>query len=226
MKRLLIFAIVALCAAAAAWAAKPAILKLKVDDLIAVFTFETGQKATVTSKGTSMAPGTYNVKAVSIFKKDDKGRVWELRTVDKGKQRDEEKLIAKPKLGSLEVMALDEEQEKVIDPGPPLALKGAGRTSDKTHDVHISFTAHGRYSEVYHPGAFLDGKKPPAPTYKILDENGKVLASGTFDVSREGAFTADWKQGAWKGKYTVTVEAAFGPFEYKLTPTEKVFEVK
>lgn len=63
--------------------------------------------------------------------------------------------------------------------GTPLIVKadvlGAGQ------NVSIGLIIEGQAGEVYEPGAARNGRRMPAPMFKVFDESGKVLGSGSFE---------------------------------------------
>jgi hypothetical protein len=127
------------------------------------------------------------------------------------------------------MLMVEAEQDKVIDPGPPISFQGWCRQMDPPDQetVTLGFTAHGRYGEVYWPGAFLGGKRPPAPMFKLTAEDGKVLFTAPFNVEKSGQCKYAWRiPKGWKGKYRIEISASFGPFEYKLSGKDTLFTVK
>lgn len=208
---------------------KPTILRLKDDGIVAEFTIEGKGKLSVTSKGIPLPAGTYTIKAISILKKDDKGKTWELRTVsndDAGKADKSGNLRSAGRLGSLDTLIIDEGQEKVINPGPPLNFKCSGRQSTQNRSqVVIGARLQGQYSEQYYPWAFQSGRAGAVPTFHIVAEDGKVLYTGKFDVAKEGLCQATWLPGSWKGKYSVTIDADLGPYQYSVSQLDKLFHV-
>ena len=64
-------------------------------------------------------------------------------------------------------------------PGAPLSVKadvqGYGRS------ISIGLRIQGQAGEVYQPGAAKNGRQRPAPTFKVFDESGTVLGSGSFE---------------------------------------------
>ena len=69
--------------------------------------------------------------------------------------------------------------EDGLKPGVPLCVKadvsGSGRS------ISIGLVIEGQVGEVYEPGAAKNGARRPAPKFKVLDESGKVLGSGSFE---------------------------------------------
>lgn len=64
-------------------------------------------------------------------------------------------------------------------PGVPLSVKadvkGYGR------NISIGLIIEGHAGEVYEPGAAKNGRRMPAPTFKVIDESGAVVGSGSFE---------------------------------------------
>ena len=189
-------------------AGKPATLRLLQEGLILELTLDNNRtKVTVTSRPTPIAPGQYTVKAARLMKQDDKKRTWELR-VDST-------------FSTLETIAVEAEQDKVIDTGEPILLDcfvwDTGKRSGNTKDVLLRVTAYGKYSEIYFPGAYLAGRKPPAPAWKFLAADGKVLAQGQFGGSNgDGRVQAIVKVPKdYSGLTRVELTPVMGPFEWK-----------
>jgi hypothetical protein len=90
----------------------------------------------------------------------------------------------------------------------------------KPKSVLIRVQACGRHSEMYYPGAFLKGERPPMPQYRILDAQGKLLASGR--VSGKGPiYDFTWlPPPAFAGKFRVELEPVMGPFTWKVLGIE------
>ena len=63
------------------WSAprKPATITLTTDDVKLQVTSKDGGKMLLTDKPQKIKPGTHFVKSLRMLKKDEKGRVWELR---------------------------------------------------------------------------------------------------------------------------------------------------
>ena len=64
-------------------------------------------------------------------------------------------------------------------PGVPLSVKADVQGSGRS--ISIGLIIEGQAGEVYEPGAAKNGRKRPAPRFKVFDETGKVLGSGSFE---------------------------------------------
>ena len=216
MKRLIATVALACLTAGVALAAKPATVRLTAEGLIAEFVLEKAPKLVVTTKGTPLAPGNYTIKALSVFKKDDKGKVWELR-------------YAVPADAAGATLIVDEGQDKIVDPGPPVSFQGWCRQMDPPNQasVRLGFGCHGRYGGLLvQPMAFLGGRLAPGPAFKLVTPEGKVIHQAAFAVASTGGLPYDWKPGVFKGKYKIEIAATFGPFEWKQSSPDTLFEVK
>jgi len=218
MKNSLAFAASAVLIAAVAlglWAAprEPATVKIVRDDLVMVVTLDNGTKLKVTTKGTPLAAGTHFVKSVQFYKKDEKGRVWELRSTDR--------------LGGIKAITCSSGQEKILDPGPPIvwhlwAKRGEGASADK---VNINISAVGQYNAVYYNAAYLGRKHGPPPVLRLVGEDGKVLYTAQFPFG--GSVRHTWQIPAgFKGKYKVDIQPTLGPFKWKNNREGHFFEVE
>ena len=201
-------AVVAACALCAiAWAAKPAMLRLKQENIALELTFDNKQKIVVTSKPVPLAPGAYTTKAARLIKQDDKKRAWEMRV--------------EGDLSTLGTITVDAEQNKVIDAGEPISYDVfvwvTGKSSGREKDALLRVTAYGKYSEIYYPGALLGGRKPPTPAWKVVAENGKTMAQGQFGTPTQGGcveviFKVPKE---FTGNVKIELTPIMGPFEWK-----------
>ncbi len=64
-------------------------------------------------------------------------------------------------------------------PGAPVVVKADVQGYGQS--ISIGLIIQGQAGEVYEPGAAMNGRKRPAPTFDVLDEAGKVLGSGSFE---------------------------------------------
>jgi len=60
------------------------------------------------------------------------------------------------------------------------AMRRQSRSPSRSPSAELSLTLSGQGAEKYDWPA-KDGKRPPVPTYRIIDEAGKTVASGTFE---------------------------------------------
>lgn len=63
-------------------------------------------------------------------------------------------------------------------PGPPLVVKTDVRISGR--DVSIGLILQGQAGELYVPGVQKNGQWQPEPGLKVVDETGRILATGKF----------------------------------------------
>ncbi|OPZ98909.1 MAG: hypothetical protein BWY71_01128 [Planctomycetes bacterium ADurb.Bin412] len=80
--------------------------------------------------------------------------------------------------GQLGEVEIKPEETTVLQPGPPLTLKAD--VNRRGRNVSIGFTIVGRAGEEYET-VVKNGKRTPTPTVKIVDSEGKTLASGKFE---------------------------------------------
>ncbi len=198
-------ALAVLLAATLARAAKPATIRIVGEHVTARIEFENGAKLSLTSKPTPVKPDLYWTKALSLIKKDDKGRTWELR--------------CNGAFGGLANVTVDPEQDKVLLLGGPVALCLQANPQDENgmKVIGVSVTIAGMNSETFFPGAYLDGRTMTMPAVAIKDEGGRILAQGrcTMKENRYAWFSWRYPDG-FNAKFDVEVEAHLGPFENKL----------
>ena len=191
---------------------KPALLKLAstLKDITCELKFENGMKLTVTTKGTPIRRGTYWVKSLRLFKKDDKGRTWELRST-KG-------------FGSMRNITVARGQEKVLLLGPTITMRLGARQGKgaNANIVNIRLVTYGVASEVYFPAAYLRGKRGPTPSFKITDEDGNTLHTGRFNVSGNSC-RYEWRiPGGFKGRFKIEIRPTMGPFKWGVRRASKL----
>jgi len=193
-------------------AGKPAIVKLTKPDVTLEITFEDGRKLVVTPKGAPLNAGTYWVKSVSLFKKDKDGRTWELRGVGN--------------LGNMEVVIVDEGQEKILDMGPPIGFyAGAGQDKNKLDTLGIRLNVVGRYGEGYLPEAFLDARRQEPPAFRIVSADGKTVFADRFPGTSTNSASYAWKMPrGLAGKFKLEIKPEIGPFEWATNAGE--FEIE
>ena len=93
-----------------------------------------------------------------IVQKDPNGDLWSLRLV-KGQSLSRLKRIGK-------------------EPGPPLVVKVD--VIRQNRNVLFGLILEGKAGEKYIAGIKKNGQIMPPPRYKIVDESGKVIKTGTF----------------------------------------------
>lgn len=64
-------------------------------------------------------------------------------------------------------------------PGVPLSVKADVQGYGQS--ISIGLIIQGQAGEVYEPAAAKNGRRRPAPTFKVFDESGTVLGSGSFE---------------------------------------------
>jgi hypothetical protein len=69
-------------------------------------------------------------------------------------------------------------RESSAKPGPPLLIKTDVQISGR--DVSIGLIVEGQAGEKYVGGASKNGRVQPPPSFKIVDQAGKTLTTGTF----------------------------------------------
>ncbi len=69
--------------------------------------------------------------------------------------------------------------EGATEAGEPLLVKADVRGAGQY--VAIGLIIEGGAGELYEPGASRNGRTMPAPTFKVFDESGKQLGSGSFE---------------------------------------------
>ena len=111
----------------------------------------------------SLAAGKYTVLQMTLTQRDEAGAEWTLT----GRSGKEDPLQILP------------DQTLQLQIGPPLKARIEVGQTEGT--ASMTFSLVGRGGEVYAGGAMKDGKRQPAPKLEILDESGKVLATGTFE---------------------------------------------
>jgi hypothetical protein len=213
MKRIALVA--ALLAGTLIWAqAKPTTIRIVGEDVVAQIEFERGVKMSLSSKPSPIKPDTYWTQSLSLFKKDDKGRAWELR--------------GNGVFGSLANVTVEAEQDKVLLLGKPVAVVVEAKPAEDpagTKVLAVSVAVRGLSSETFFPGAFADGRQMTMPNVTIKDEAGKTLASGRCEMREKRYAWFAWRYPAgFKAKYDVDVEVFMGPFEFKPTKTIEAIE--
>lgn len=80
--------------------------------------------------------------------------------------------------GKLVEINVEKGQTAVLKPGPPILVKTDVRSRRPISSIGLSFI--GQAGEHYSPRVRTGRGTLPAPSVKIVDESGKVLASGKF----------------------------------------------
>jgi len=107
----------------------------------------------------------YRPRYLSIKKKQNE-KTWELRSSG-----------LRGKLGKIKVK---KEETTVLKLGSPFLVKANVRKGNG-RIVLIDYSIIGQAGEHYSPGVTKNTKRLPAPRFEIVDETGKVLASGKFE---------------------------------------------
>ena len=103
-------------------------------------------------------PSSGSRRDFEIVQKDQNGDLWSLHLV-KGHSLSRLKRIGK-------------------EPGPPLVVKVD--VTRQNRNVSFDLILEGKAGEKYIAGIKKNGQIMPPPRYKIVDESGKVLKTGTF----------------------------------------------
>ena len=111
----------------------------------------------------SVVAGKYTVLQMNLTQWDEAGAEWAIS--GRG-----------GKGGNFQILP---DQTLQLQLGPP--LKASIEVDQNNGTALMTFLLVGRGEEVYAGGASKDGKMQPAPKFEILDETGKVLATGTFE---------------------------------------------
>jgi hypothetical protein len=112
---------------------------------------------------TEVAPGTYKPENVTIQGTQDGDR-WQM--------------VSRGPWGQLETIRVGSGVTTELKVGPPLTVKTDVAAKDE--GVSIGLLIFGQAGERYNPGVQKNGERQPAPALKIVDEAGKVLATGNF----------------------------------------------
>ena len=115
--------------------------------------------------GWQVPVGTYQTIYLALIKKDKDGIEW---TLDGSRYGSE-------KLKALEIV---EGKTTTISAGLPLVMKPDVQVNNET--VAINCNVIGKAGERYGGGASKNGKTQPAPTFKIVDKDGKEIVSDSL----------------------------------------------
>lgn len=115
--------------------------------------------------GTEMSvdPGKYQPTNIKLLAKQD-GSNW--------------KIQSRGPWGSLNKIKVQAGQTKELRLGPPLKIKTDVTRKGRT--VLIGLSIFGQAGEKYHPATMKNNQSQPAPSFKIVDEQGNTLTSGNF----------------------------------------------
>jgi hypothetical protein len=94
------------------------------------------------------------------------------------KDGDKWQMVSRGPWGVLETIRVEPGVTTELKVGPPLTVKTDVATKDE--GVSIGLSIFGQAGERYNPGVQKNGQRQPAPELKIVDEAGKVLATGNF----------------------------------------------
>ena len=108
--------------------------------------------------------GTYRPRMITLVEKDDKGVETRLNWNYKG--------------GKLSQFEIVEGKTTIIPAGTPLSIGTEIGSSRDNLSIGLSIT--GRAGEGYSARVIKTGTTRPAPTLKIKDRHGEVLAEGNF----------------------------------------------
>lgn len=81
--------------------------------------------------------------------------------------------------GTLARLRVNEGQTTVLKPGPPFLVKA--NVNSRGGRVSIGYELVGQAGEQYRGSVTKNGRRQAAPKVKIVDEEGKILASGKFE---------------------------------------------
>lgn len=70
-------------------------------------------------------------------------------------------------------------RESGTKPGVPLSVKADVQGYGQS--ISIGLIIEGHAGEIYQPGAAKNGRTMPAPKFKVFDESGAVVGSGSFE---------------------------------------------
>jgi hypothetical protein len=110
-----------------------------------------------------VSPGTYKPENIGLQAMQDGDR-WQM--------------VSRGPWGELETIRVEPGISTELKVGPPLTVKTNVATKDEV--VSVGLSIFGQAGERYNPGVQKNGQRQPAPELKIVDEAGKVLATGNF----------------------------------------------
>ncbi len=140
---------------------------IKVDTPGAVVCLKPGWWSQKLIRGTEPAAiraGTYSPKFTEICQEVN-GDKWKIQSYGPW--------------GTLAKIQVKKEETTLLKFGPPLTVKTD--VNRRGQVVSISYSIVGQVGEHYYLRIQKNGKQQPVPKLKIVDEAGKVLASGRFE---------------------------------------------
>ena len=144
-------------------------LKLANEKLAMELRLSRTQKVIVKpKKGAKMPAGTYNPIGFTLLTQDKRKKTW--------------KLESSRNLGQLRTITIEEDKETVLECGPKLTLRSATMQYQRrgvkyvSIGISLSDSAGVHYSSSVRVGS----RRAPAPKFRIIDRDEKVLASGAF----------------------------------------------
>ena len=115
-------------------------------------------------KPVALRARAYRPKRLSIAMKEN-GNTW--------------RIDSRGPWGKLSKIEVKNDETTVVRLGPPLLIKP--KISQRSSLVSVDFSMIGQAGEHYSASVAKNGKRLAAPGLKIVDEAGKVLASGKFE---------------------------------------------
>ncbi len=119
-------------------------------------------------KGVKLPAGTYNPIGFTLMAQDKRKKVWKLET--------------SLNLGQLRTITIEENKETVLECGPKLTLS-AVTTQYQTRGVKyvsIGISLSDSAGVSYSSSVRVGSRRAPAPKFRIINRDKKVLASGAF----------------------------------------------
>ncbi len=110
--------------------------------------------------------GTYRPRQLEIVK-EDSGNKW--------------RILSSGPWGNLRTIKVKKDETTVVKAGAPLLVSTDVQHRPGSRLVSIGFSITGQAGEQYSPRVARNGRDLGTPKLKIVDESGKVLASGKFE---------------------------------------------
>jgi len=140
-------------------------LDIGLPDAALTLLSDTGLHRLADSEGKWQLPaGRYATWELTLNRNDQKRARWAMQSVSN--------------TGKLKDFEVREGETVALKAGPPLTLKTDVQQAGSNVSVGLSLV--GQAGEEYAPGVERNGQSVSAPTLRILNESGKVLASGSF----------------------------------------------